>query len=64
MPTNEPEPRYRLLGVVEKEVEQKDRLDPHDEVFTWPHLLVRHVVVAAGHDRGRLPARHPVRRSR
>ena len=48
MPTNEPEPRYRLLGVVEKEVEQKDRLDPHDEVFTWPHLLVRHVVVAAG----------------
>jgi quinol---cytochrome c reductase cytochrome c subunit, bacillus type len=44
----EPEPRYRLLGVVPREVEQKDEQEPDDTVFTWPHFLVRHVVIAGG----------------
>jgi menaquinol-cytochrome c reductase cytochrome b/c subunit len=43
----EPEPRFRLLGVVPREVEQKPEELPDDSVFTWPHFLVRHVVVAA-----------------
>jgi quinol-cytochrome oxidoreductase complex cytochrome b subunit len=40
--------RVRLLGVVDREsVTEADRpID--DTVFTWPHLLVRHVVVALG----------------
>ncbi len=40
------EPRYRLLGIVPREVEQKDEQEPDDSVFAWPHFLVRHVVVA------------------
>jgi menaquinol-cytochrome c reductase cytochrome b/c subunit len=44
----EPEPRYRLLGVVEREIEQRDEQEPDDGVFTWPHFLIRHVVVAGG----------------
>ena len=48
MSTHEPEPRYRMLGVVPKETQQRDRQEPDDGVFTWPHLLVRHVAVAAG----------------
>jgi quinol-cytochrome oxidoreductase complex cytochrome b subunit len=40
------EPRYRLLGVVPREVEQQDEAEPQDTVFTWPHFIVRHVVVA------------------
>jgi menaquinol-cytochrome c reductase cytochrome b/c subunit len=49
MSTHEPEPRYRLLGVVPREVEQqKPDQDPDDSVFTWPHFLIRHVVVAGG----------------
>ena len=44
----DPEPRYRLLGVVEREIEQRDQQEPDDEVSTWPHFLIRHVVVAGG----------------
>ena len=42
----EQEPRYRLLGVVPREIEVRTKQEPEDEVFTWPHFLVRHVVVA------------------
>jgi menaquinol-cytochrome c reductase cytochrome b/c subunit len=45
---SESEPRYRLLGVVEREIEQRDTQEPDDTVSTWPHLLIRHVVVAGG----------------
>jgi menaquinol-cytochrome c reductase cytochrome b/c subunit len=45
-----PEPpedgRYRLLGVVPREVEVRKEQQPDDDVFTWPHLLIRHAVVA------------------
>jgi quinol-cytochrome oxidoreductase complex cytochrome b subunit len=41
-----PEPRYRLLGVVPRELEVRTVQEPEEEVFTWPHFLVRHVVVA------------------
>jgi menaquinol-cytochrome c reductase cytochrome b/c subunit len=44
----EPEPRYRLLGVVPREVEQQKPEQRDDGVFTWPHLLIRHAVVAGG----------------
>jgi quinol-cytochrome oxidoreductase complex cytochrome b subunit len=40
--------RVRLLGVVDREsVTAAERLTD-DTVFTWPHLLVRHVVVGLG----------------
>jgi quinol-cytochrome oxidoreductase complex cytochrome b subunit len=40
--------RVRLLGVVDREsVTASERLTD-DTVFTWPHLLVRHVVVGLG----------------
>ncbi len=40
--------RVRLLGVVDREsVTAEERLTD-DSVFTWPHLLVRHVVVGLG----------------
>lgn len=42
----EPEPRYRLLGVVPREIEQREEQEPDDGVFTWPHFLIRHAVVA------------------
>ena len=42
------EPRFRLLGVVDREIEQRDEQEPDDGVFTWPHFLIRHVVVACG----------------
>jgi len=48
MPDPEPEPRYRLLGVVEREIEQRPEQEPDDTVSTWPHFLIRHAVVAAG----------------
>jgi menaquinol-cytochrome c reductase cytochrome b/c subunit len=48
MPSPEEEPRYRLLGVVEREIEQRDEQEPDHSVWTWPHFLIRHVVVAAG----------------
>ncbi len=38
----------RLLGVVDREsVTAEERLTD-DTVFTWPHMLVRHVVVGLG----------------
>jgi menaquinol-cytochrome c reductase cytochrome b/c subunit len=43
---NEPQSRYRLLGVVPREVGQRHEQEPDDTVFTWPHFLIRHVVVA------------------
>lgn len=46
-PPNE-EPRYRLLGVVPREIEVKRTQEPEDSVFTWPHFLIRHAVVAGG----------------
>ncbi|MGZ5214205.1 MAG: menaquinol oxidoreductase [Actinomycetota bacterium] len=42
-----PQERYRLLGVVPREIEQRDEQEPDDTVFTWPHFLIRHVVIAA-----------------
>jgi quinol-cytochrome oxidoreductase complex cytochrome b subunit len=48
MPDGPSEERYRLLGVVPREVQTRPEQEPDDTVFTWPHLLVRHVVVAAG----------------
>jgi quinol-cytochrome oxidoreductase complex cytochrome b subunit len=39
--------RYRLLGVVPREIEQREEQEPDDTVFTWPHFLIRHVVIAA-----------------
>jgi quinol-cytochrome oxidoreductase complex cytochrome b subunit len=40
--------RVRLLGVVDREsITAEERLTD-DTVFTWPHLLVRHVVVGLG----------------
>ncbi|MDP9232961.1 MAG: menaquinol oxidoreductase [Actinomycetota bacterium] len=46
MSSSEQESRYRLLGVVPREIEQRDEQRPDDEVFTWPHFLIRHAVVA------------------
>ena len=43
----EQEPRYRLLGVMPRDAVPRERQEPEDTVFTWPHLLVRHAVVAA-----------------
>jgi quinol-cytochrome oxidoreductase complex cytochrome b subunit len=40
--------RSRLLGVVDRQVETAEERPVDDTVFTWPHLLVRHVVVALG----------------
>lgn len=48
MPERPGEERYRLLGVVPREVETRAEQEPDETVFTWPHFLVRHVVVAAG----------------
>jgi menaquinol-cytochrome c reductase cytochrome b/c subunit len=42
----EPQERYRLLGIVPREIEQREQ-EPDDTVFTWPHFLIRHVVIAA-----------------
>ncbi len=46
MPDPEKEPRYRLLGVVPREVDVRRKQEPDDTAFTWPHFLVRHAVVA------------------
>ena len=40
--------RVRLLGVVDRESVTAEERPVDDTVFTWPHLLVRHVVVALG----------------
>ena len=47
MTEEEPKERYRLLGVVPREIEQREEQEPDDTVFTWPHFLIRHVVVGA-----------------
>jgi hypothetical protein len=47
MPDRDPTPRYRLLGVVERDVQPIEEKEPDDDVFTWPHFLTRHVVVGA-----------------
>jgi menaquinol-cytochrome c reductase cytochrome b/c subunit len=48
MPDEPKEPRYRLLGVVPREVEVRKKQEPEGSAFTWPHFLVRHAVVAGG----------------
>src|SRR5512132_2877971 len=40
--------RTRLLGVVDRESVTAEDRPVDDTVFTWPHLLVRHVVVGLG----------------
>jgi quinol-cytochrome oxidoreductase complex cytochrome b subunit len=40
--------RTRVLGVVDRESVTADERGVDDTVFTWPHLVVRHVVVALG----------------
>ncbi len=40
--------RVRLLGVVDRESITAEARPVDDTVFTWPHLVVRHVVVALG----------------
>jgi quinol-cytochrome oxidoreductase complex cytochrome b subunit len=40
--------RVRLLGVVDRESVTEAARPVDDTVFTWPHLLVRHVVVTLG----------------
>ncbi len=46
--TAENGPRVRLLGVVDRESVTAEDRTVDDTVFTWPHLVVRHVVVALG----------------
>jgi quinol-cytochrome oxidoreductase complex cytochrome b subunit len=52
VPISAPEALYggrtRVLGVVDRESVTADERPADDTVFTWPHLLVRHVVVALG----------------
>jgi quinol-cytochrome oxidoreductase complex cytochrome b subunit len=40
--------RTRVLGVVDRESVTAEARAVDDTVFSWPHLLVRHVVVALG----------------
>jgi quinol-cytochrome oxidoreductase complex cytochrome b subunit len=40
--------RTRVLGVVDRESITAEDRPVDDTVFTWPHLIVRHVVVALG----------------
>ena len=40
--------RVRVLGVVDRESVTAEERAVDDTVFTWPHMLVRHVVVALG----------------
>lgn len=47
MSAREGEPRYRLLGVVPREIEVRTKQEPEGTVFTWPHFLIRHAVVGA-----------------
>ena len=42
------EGRTRLLGVVDRESVTAEDRPVDDAVFTWPHLVARHVVVALG----------------
>jgi quinol-cytochrome oxidoreductase complex cytochrome b subunit len=47
MPGPEDGPRYRLLGVVPRELEVRRKQEPEETAFSWPHFLVRHAVVGA-----------------
>jgi quinol-cytochrome oxidoreductase complex cytochrome b subunit len=40
--------RTRVLGVVDRESVTAEERSVDDTVFSWPHLIVRHVVVALG----------------
>ena len=40
--------RVRLLGVVDRESVTEAQRPVDDTVYSWPHLIVRHVVVALG----------------
>ena len=40
--------RTRVLGVVDRETVTAEERPVVDTVFTWPHMIVRHVVVALG----------------
>jgi len=40
--------RTRVLGVVDRQSVTAEERPTDDTVFTWPHLIVRHVVVALG----------------
>ncbi|MGZ4145185.1 MAG: cytochrome b [Actinomycetota bacterium] len=40
--------RVRLLGVVDRQSVTAEERPVEDTVFTWPHLVVRHAVVALG----------------
>jgi quinol-cytochrome oxidoreductase complex cytochrome b subunit len=40
--------RVRLLGIVDRESVTAEERPVDDTVFTWPHLVVRHVVVGLG----------------
>ncbi len=40
--------RTRVLGVVDRQSVTAEERPVDDTVFTWPHLIVRHVVVALG----------------
>jgi quinol-cytochrome oxidoreductase complex cytochrome b subunit len=40
--------RIRVLGVVDRQSVTAEERAVDDTVFTWPHLLVRHMVVALG----------------
>jgi cytochrome b-561 len=40
--------RIRVLGVVDRQSVTAEERPVDDTVFTWPHLLARHVVVALG----------------
>lgn len=43
---DEGSPTHRVLGVVEVSPEDAGLRDPSEEAYTWPHLIVRHQVVA------------------
>lgn len=43
-----PDERVRLLGVVEREGVIAEPPEEDDTVFSWPHLIVRHQVIALG----------------
>src|SRR6266511_2977102 len=45
MPEEGKEPRYRLLGVVPREIEVRKKQEPEEDVCTWPHFLVPRVVL-------------------
>ena len=40
--------RTRIMGVVDREVVTAEERPVDDTVFSWPHFIVRHVVVALG----------------